>query len=195
MSDPSNGYEAVADAFVSGRVRSNSIGVATVREWARTLPRGADVLDLGCGTGRPISQTLIEEGLVVYGIDASPTMIAAFRERFPSAPSECASAEDSHFFHRAFDGIIAWGLLFLLPPKTQTALIEKMAGALAPGGQLLFTAPRETATWLDGLTGRDSHSLGWDAYTQLLRDADLTLVGSAVDEGDNHYYIAAAPSQ
>lgn len=188
--DPSNGYEAVACEFASGRVRSRVIGVATVREWARDLPPGGTVLDVGCGTGVPISQTLIELGLRVHGVDASPTMIAAFRARFPDAPSECAPAETSRMLDGTYDGVLAWGLVFLLAPDTQAAVIHRMGHALADAGRLLFTAPREKGTWSDNLTGLTSYSLGSEAYLRLLEDAGLTLTGTALDEGENHYYFA-----
>ena len=32
-----------------------------------------------------------------------------FRRNFPGAQAECAAVEDSTFFHRTFDGIVAWG--------------------------------------------------------------------------------------
>jgi 2-polyprenyl-3-methyl-5-hydroxy-6-metoxy-1,4-benzoquinol methylase len=86
--DRSNGYEGVAREFMSYRTESN-VGGATVREWARALPRGVDVLDLGCGHGLRISAVLAAEGANLYGVDASPTMIAAFRDRFPDAHAEC----------------------------------------------------------------------------------------------------------
>ena len=190
MTDPSNGYEAIADEFVSGRGRSPIIGVATVRAWARDLPRGGTVLDVGCGTGVPISQTLIDRGLRVHGVDASPTMIAGFRARFPDLPSECAPAETSELLAGTYDGIVAWGLLFLLAPDAQAVVIRRVGEALADGGRLLFTAPREIGTWPDNLTRLTSYSLGWDAYLSLLREAGLTLTGSALDEGGNHYYFA-----
>jgi len=188
--DPSNGYEAIAHEFVSGRVRSRVIGVATVREWARDLPRGGTGLDVGCGTGVPISQTLVEVGLRVHGIDASPTMLAAFHARFPGAPSECAPAETALLLDGKYDGVVAWGLIFLLAPKAQATVIRRMGHALADGGRLLFTAPREPLTWSDNLTGLTSYSLGWERYVSLLQDAGLTLTGSALDEGENHYYFA-----
>jgi hypothetical protein len=40
-SDPSNGYEGVASELM--RQRNPSVGVATVRAWARSLPRGASI--------------------------------------------------------------------------------------------------------------------------------------------------------
>jgi 2-polyprenyl-3-methyl-5-hydroxy-6-metoxy-1,4-benzoquinol methylase len=77
--DKSNGYEELAEAFMSAR--NPRIGPAIIREWSKTLPRGCAILDLGCGHGVPISEALIAEGFGVYGVDASAKMIAAFRSR------------------------------------------------------------------------------------------------------------------
>jgi ubiquinone/menaquinone biosynthesis C-methylase UbiE len=49
--------------------------------FAATLPRGAAVLDLGCGSGMPVARNLVQHGLRVTGVDASPTMIALCRSR------------------------------------------------------------------------------------------------------------------
>ena len=189
--DKSNGYEQIAEAFM--RARNPRIGPATVRQWSRSLPPGIAILDLGCGHGYPIAQALSDEGFVIYGVDASATLITAFRERFPQARSECAAAEDSEFFCRTFDGIVAWGLMFLLPPDTQTTLIGKVARALNPGGKFLFTFPHKAATWSDSLTGRISISLGAERYQQILRTEGLVVVGETVDEGGNYYYFVSKP--
>jgi len=171
--------------------RDSSVGGATVRAWARALPPGASILDLGCGHGVPISQTLIEDGFVVYGVDASARMTAAFRERFPQAHVACEAVEHSRFFGRTFDGVVAWGLMFLLQANAQSALICKVASALNPGGRFLFTSPQQACTWADLLTGRNSLSLGADAYRKTLLAAGLVLAGGHRDEGDNHYYDAS----
>ncbi|WP_425606580.1 class I SAM-dependent methyltransferase [Microbulbifer litoralis] len=76
----------------------SSVGTATVRIWARALPKNGTVLDLGCGSGVPISTVLSEEGLAVYGIDASESLIAAFRRHLPHAQVACEAIEDSRFF-------------------------------------------------------------------------------------------------
>lgn len=62
--------------------------------------------------------------------------------------------------------------------------------ALKPHGRFLFTAPVQIGTWADMTTGRQSLSLGADAYKALLSSAGLTLVGEYVDEGEGHYYDA-----
>lgn len=129
-------------------------------------------------------------GFHVYGIDASPAMIAAFRSRFPNMPAECATVETSRFFDRTFDAVIAWGMLFLLSPESQALVLEKAAKALRAGGQLLFTAPEQRCEWLDNLTGRPSISLGAKEYQYLLAVNGMTAVGESEDEGQNHYYFA-----
>jgi hypothetical protein len=117
-------------------------------------------------------------------------MIARFRERFPGAHAECSAVEDSAFFQRAFDGVVAWGLLFLLPRDVQAVVIGKVARALRRGGKFLFTSPRGAVTWLDALTGRESVSLGIEEYRRILQHEGLALVGEQLDEGRNHYYFA-----
>ena len=189
--DKSNGYEEVAEHFM--RARNVRVGPSTVKEWSKSLPHGSSVLDLGCGSGMPISQALVEEGFQIYGVDASQKMIRAFRDRFPSAPAEHAAAEDSAFFNRTFDGVVAWGLIFLLPENLQRIVLAKAAKALVPGGRLLFTSPERPVTWNDSITGRETRSLGAPLYDGLLQSTGLTVTGHTVDEGENYYYFAVKP--
>ena len=175
------------------RREKSTIGVATVRTWARSLPEGASILDLGCGHGVPISMALMDDGFVIYGVDASPSLAAAFGRRFPQAHIACETVQDSRFFDRTFDGVIAVGLMFLLPAERQRDLIRKVALALNRGGRFLFTSPVQVCPWPDVVTGRTSVSIGDEAYKAALSDAGLTLLGEVVDEGDNHYYDARKP--
>jgi hypothetical protein len=85
---------------------------------------------------------------------------------------------------------VAWGLLFLLSSDTQKLLIQRVARVLKPSGKFLFTAPSQPCTWPDAMTGRQSISLGFTAYEEILRAEGLTLMGTEMDEGDNHYYLA-----
>ncbi|MEM9169290.1 MAG: class I SAM-dependent methyltransferase [Pseudomonadota bacterium] len=185
--DASNGYEDVADAFI--RVRS-SAGVDVVRAWAAGLPRGGTVLDVGAGSGEPLSVALAEAGLRVSAVDAAPSMAAAFRRRLPGAPIACEPAERSRFFGRRFNGVLAVGLVFLLPAHAQPALIRRLAGALMPGGRLLFSAPKQTGAWTDLLTGRRSASLGAAGYGRAIARAGLRFLGDRTDEQGNAYYAA-----
>jgi uncharacterized protein YdeI (YjbR/CyaY-like superfamily)/trans-aconitate methyltransferase len=188
--DCANGYETHATEFIA---RRSSIGAKTVAEWARRLPPGADVLELGCGDGRPITDALVAAGARVYGVDAARSMVTAFRARHPDVPVLCATAESADFFDRCFDAVVAWGLLFLLEPEAQRSVIGKVAGALKPGGEFLFTAAAQACTWRDAITGRTSQSLGAAGYRSVLRASGLDVVEELADEGGNHYYRALKP--
>ncbi|MFW2342207.1 class I SAM-dependent methyltransferase [Brevundimonas sp.] len=185
--DLSHGWDAVADAFMSAR---SDVGTDVVRRWATHLPSGGTVVDLGCGFGEPVTRTLIGSGLAVWGVDASPTLVAEYRRRFLDCPVACEAAEASALFGRSFDGAVAVGLMFLLPEADQRRLIARVARALVPGGRFLFSAPRQECAWDDVLTGRPSRSLGEAAYREVLEAAGLTLADQRTDAGGNHYFDA-----
>ena len=195
MTDRSNGYEGVAAEFLAHRGgghpnRSAGVGVDLVRRWARTIPRGAPVIDLGCGPGFPISEVLVAEELNVFGVDAAPSFVQAFRRNLPNIPVVCETVQDSTFFNRTFDGVLAWGLIFLLSAEDQRRLIQRIADILTPGGRLLFTSPAEPLVWNDAMTGLESRSLGAEEYRRQLSAAGLSLI-SEYDDGDHGHYFEA----
>jgi SAM-dependent methyltransferase len=189
IEEDANGWESIAAEFVAAR---SSTGCGIARQWATHLRPGGDVLDLGCGSGFPIASTLTEQGCAVFGVDASPTLVSMFRCRLGNAQAACETVQESAFFGRTFDGVIAVGLMFLLSEDDQRRLIEKTGKALKPGGRFLFSAPRQRCTWNDVQTGQVSLSLGEVEYERLLAGAHMRLTGTYIDEGDNHYVEAVS---
>ncbi|SHM74013.1 Methyltransferase domain-containing protein [Sphingobium sp. YR657] len=188
--DRSEGYEGVADEFIAAR---SDIDASFVRSWAREeLAPRSTIVDVACGSGVPIAQALIEDGFIIFGIDASPSLLAALRLRFPDVQVACEAVQDSVFFRRAFDAAVAIGLLFLLFPEDQRRVFYQVANALRPGGRFLFTAPRQACEWRDVLTGRQSRSLGEAEYRRLVEASGLQLVGC--HERENFFYDAVKPA-
>ena len=180
-------WEAIAEEFIAAR---SDIGSDVVRQWAKGLRPGSEVVDIGCGSGAPVSQILVEAGFMVFGIDASPTLLATFHRRFPEAPATCETVQSSNFFGRNFDGAVAVGLMFLLSEQDQRKLIEKVGRALRPSGRFLFSAPRARCDWSDLQTGQPSLSLGAVEYQRQLACAGMHLEHTHVDDGGNHYFDA-----
>lgn len=184
--DPSNGYESSATRFLSRR--DATVGAATVASWADGLVAGNRLLDLGCGAGGSYTPCLLDRGLQLFAIDASPRLLKAYQQRYPSVTTACEPAEASSFFNRDFHGVIAIGLIFLLQPATQLSVLSKMAKSLTAGGRLLFSSPYQICAWNDLLTGRQSRSLGRSEYQSALKDQGLSLVAEYTDEGGSHYF-------
>lgn len=187
--DAASAYEARAHEFLRGRDRS-PIGAGIVEQWARTFGAGAGIIELGCGGGRPVTATLHGQGLDLHAIDASPTLVAEFRSRFPGIPVRCERVQESGFFDRTFEGAIAVGLIFLLSEADQTALVARVSRILLPGGRFLFSAPLEVGTWTDMNTGLECRSPGQARYEEMLRESGSRVVATRSDEGGNNYYEA-----
>jgi len=186
--DRSEGWEASAAQFMAART---SIGQSLVRTWARNaLPARGSIVDVGCGSGFPIAEALVEDQFQVFGIDASPTLIAEFRRNLPQAKAVCEAAQESAFFQRRFDAAVSIGFLFLLDQEDQSMVLRRVAEALVPGGRALFSAPLKRCDWEDSITGRRSRSLGDQEYEKLLNLYGLDLVTCHVDEGKNNYFEA-----
>jgi len=129
-------------------------------------------------------------GLSVYGVDAAPSFVQAFRRNFPNTPIACEAVQDSKFFDRTFDGVLAWGLMFLLSPEDQRRLIQRIADILVPDGKLLFTSPAGIGFGNDAMTGQETRSLGAEEYRRRLSAVGLTVASQYEDEdgGRNLYF-------
>jgi 2-polyprenyl-3-methyl-5-hydroxy-6-metoxy-1,4-benzoquinol methylase len=188
--DGANGYEEYAEIFM--RARNLKIGLSVMRRWASQLAPGSELLELGCGHG-VVSQVLLEAGVKLSVVDASPTLLREFHSRFRDVEVECSTAQKSELLRRKYDGVVAWGLIFLLAETDQRSVLRRAADALRPHGRLVFTAPKEALTWKDSITEMPSLSLGATVYEALLRDLGLDVSSGAIDEGANCYYEGIKP--
>ena len=185
--DSSIAYEKNAKKFLQQRDNSR-IGTQVVSTWARSLKPDSSVIDIACGGGLPVTQSLVESGVSVWAIDSSPTLVDSFSKRFPEIPAECASVLDSDYFGRRFDAAISIGLIFLLAEGDQIRMLKRVSDILNPGASFLFTAPIETGTWTDTNTGHGCISMGRDNYRSALEQAGFQIVKCHVDSGANNYY-------
>jgi ubiquinone/menaquinone biosynthesis C-methylase UbiE len=96
--------------------------------------RGRRVLDLGCGTGR-LSTALAEQDVArVWGVDASPEMLAVARQNVPSSVGlKEGSAEQLPFRDGWFDRVVMWLVCHLVD---RSAAFREVARVLAPAGRL-----------------------------------------------------------
>jgi len=187
--DSVEAYEVHAHEFLRRRDQS-LVGARVVQEWSRKLPTGATVIELACGGGHPITRVLSQAGLLLWAVDSSPTLVAAFRSRFPAIPVQCATVQDTDFFGRTYDAAVAIGLIFLLAEPDQAAFISRVAEIIVPGGRFLFTAPTQVHQWTDVNTGAVCKSLGQARYEAILREAGFGVPATFVDRGENNYYDA-----
>ena len=139
-------YEKYALAWDRDRQNSVRSGVWIDKGWhddfIGRLAKGASVLDLGCGPGRPVAEHMLNHGLRVTGVDASATMIALCRERLPNHKwphCEWIVADMRRLaLGRRFDAILAWDSLFHLNHEDQRRMFAVFAAHAATGAWLMF---------------------------------------------------------
>jgi SAM-dependent methyltransferase len=103
------------------------------------LAPGGKILDLGCGSGRPVAQHLSERGFQVTGVDSSPTMISLCRSRFPDHEWIVADMRTASL-GRQFDGILAWDSFFHLNYEDQRNMFGLFAEHAGANSLLMFNA-------------------------------------------------------
>ncbi|KAK8024272.1 hypothetical protein PG993_012338 [Apiospora rasikravindrae] len=110
-----------------------------VDKFAARLRPGCRVLDLGCGTGRPVAHTLAARGFQVHGVDFSETMIGLSRAAVPNGVFECAHLLDwTPAQGQRFGGIVATSSFYELSREQMETLVSRWRDWLEPGGLALL---------------------------------------------------------
>lgn len=95
-------------------------------------------IDIGCGSSGRIIGLLLAEGFAVEGLDISPGMLRLAEKRHPAVPYHLADIRTWQA-PRKYDFISAWDSIWHAPLADHGAILEKLCGALAEGGVLIFT--------------------------------------------------------
>ena len=96
----------------------------------------ASVLDAGCGTGR-VAIELARRGIDVVGVDVDDTMLTAARDKAPSLAWVTADLATLDL-QRMFDVVVMAGnVMLFVAPGTEGAVVERLAGHVAPAGRLV----------------------------------------------------------
>ncbi|WP_250036077.1 class I SAM-dependent methyltransferase [Paractinoplanes maris] len=101
------------------------------------LPRGARVLDAGCGTGR-LGGYLADAGHDVVGVDLDPALIAEAQRNHPGARWLAGDLSELDRPER-FDLIVSAGnVMTFVAPSTRVEILRRCGRHLAEGGRLVI---------------------------------------------------------
>ena len=112
------------------------IGARHIHSLTRGLPKGARILDVGCGRGVLLG-ALADRGYSVHGFEISETAAAGAD---PRAEIRIGSTiADAHYPAASFDQVILWHVLEHLPNPREVLL--EIRRILKPGGRLVVAVP------------------------------------------------------
>lgn len=107
-----------------------------LEQFVKLLPENAEVLDLGCGSGRD-TLYLMEAGCYVTPMDGSLKM-CSLAEIHTDLEVLHMTFEEMEF-DEVFDGIWASASLLHVPKKEMERIMQKVSNALVPGGILYMS--------------------------------------------------------
>jgi SAM-dependent methyltransferase len=181
-----DGYDAVAERYFEW---SDARPSAVRRRWLgkalELIPLGADVLDLGCGAGVPMTRALAA-GRHVNGVDISTRQLELARTNVPDATFIRADMTSLDLPPGSLDAVVVFYSLTHVPRTDLPALLASIHDWLRPGGILLATmgaedSPDEVeADWL-GAPMFFSH-YGAKRNRELVRNAGFELEQAVLEE-------------
>ncbi len=193
-----DGYNRIARQYLATR-SADSDDAQLLYDLLARLPRGARVLDAGCGAGVPITR-LLNEQCAVIGVDFSETQLTLARTLVPKAQLVCADIAALSFAHESFDAICSYYAIIHVPRDEHRQLLADFQRMLKPHGFTLLcmgngdTSGGTEQDWL----GAPMYWSHFDAETnlQLLRDAGFAIiwaqtVSDMLDANAAHLFVLA----
>lgn len=188
-----DGYDKIALQYHSERNKFESI--IELEKFSRLLESGAEVLDVGCGAGVPVTKFLVDEGYSVTGIDISDGMLSLAKKHVPEGSFLKTDMSDMEFPENSFDGIVSFYAIIHLPREKHADLYEKFIKFLKPGGVMLIGLGsdewEETAEYFGA-------KMFWSFYgpekeLELVKNAGFEILYDEIIErgGEKHYWILA----
>ena len=170
------GYDKVSHAYRAAEGADDFTDYAAwIAELAALLPENSPVLDLGCGCGLPVAQTLAAT-FAVTGVDISRVQIERARRLVPQARFILADMAEVDFPPASFSAVVSFYAIIHLPLDEQPALFARVRKWLKPGGYFLGTVG--SRAW----TGMEENWLGVPGATMAWSHTDAETYQAWLDE-------------
>lgn len=176
-------YERYAREWDAERNRSKWHDQGWHDRFVNSLPEGATVLDLGCGSGMPVAHHLVQHGFRVTGVDTSPTLIALCRSRMPEQEWIVADMRVIALQCR-FEGILGWDSFFHLTSEDQRNMFAVFAAHAASSAFLMFNTGPQHGEAIGEYRGEPLYHASLDAaeYQGLLDQFGFEVVAHTVED-------------
>lgn len=176
------GYNKAAENYAAGRHQfKNDVYLEKLESF---LVPHSTILDIGCGTGKPVDSYFVSKGHKVVGIDISEKMIELAKKNVPQAEYKIVDMAELQEGEYAVDVVVSFYAIFHTPRDTHQPLLNKINSFLPKGGLLLITMG--SSEW----EGKEDNFFGaemfWSHYsseknTELVKSAGFEIIIDKID--------------
>lgn len=184
------GYNKCANAYANNRdLFTNQ---KYLEDLEKHLPKNSSVLDIGCGSGIPIDQFLLEKGFKVTGIDISDEQIKLAQQNIPNGHYYVRDMTEIDFPANSFDAIVSFYAIFHIPREEHLPLLKKLYQVLKPNGYLLISMGADEWEGIENdFHGAEmfwSH-FGKDKNIELAKQAGFEIIYDIIDTSGNEKHL------
>jgi SAM-dependent methyltransferase len=175
-------YDTVADdyaALLRTELENKPYDRAILGTFAELVQASGSgpVADLGCGPGR-VTVHLQSLGLMAFGVDLSPAMVAVARGSHPGIRFDEGTMAALDIADGALAGIVAWYSIIHTPPERLPSIFDEFHRVLRPGGVVLLAF--QVGDALVQLEKAYGHAVSLGAYRLAPGFVSELLVGSGM---------------
>lgn len=147
------------------------------------IPQYSEILDLGCGSGKPIADYLIQHDHKITGVDSSDVMIEMAGQNFPEhywLQADMRTVE----FDQKFNAILAWDSFFHLTPNDQRQMFRQFARFAQQGTVLMFSSGPSHGEAIGDMFGDALYhaSLAPEEYRALLKQSGFKVIKMVAED-------------
>ncbi len=148
-------YDREAETFLTRWGKGKYKRPPLLNEWLRMIPKGSQLLDLGCGAGQD-TRYLRSIGHRVIGLDHTLPLLAFASRRSSTLPYILGDIRTIPIADDCLDGVWAAASLIHLPKPVARLVFAELAKCVRPGGLFAATITQgrssgiKTRGWMPG---------------------------------------------
>ena len=127
-------YDNIADWYLEWTESQRSPRESYIDKLLKNVPVSPRILELGCGSGVPITRMLLDRGAQVVANDLSSKQISMAKQRCLEATFVPGDMTALTFEDGSFDGVVSFYAIFHLPRAEQKGMLAKILSWMKPGG-------------------------------------------------------------
>lgn len=165
-----------------------------IKLFSEMLPHNCNIIDIGCGSGKPITKYFEDEGHNITGVDISPKQVQKAKENLKNSKIIAADMLKYEFPNNYFDAAFCLHSLVHIERIHHKKVLDKIYGSLKPGGLLLISIKTKSFEGVTFLTpGIQMFYSHFDQFesTKHLTAAKLFIIHKSSVKIDNENYVYA----
>lgn len=132
-------YDITGEKCLKFYKKSQDNEIIQLSRLLEKIPKDSQILDAGCGNGKPVAKFLSEKGYNVIGVDISKKLIKEAQKNAPKAKFKIMSIYNLKFPLKRFDAIVSFFAILHLEKSKIISVFKSFHKILSDSGYLLFS--------------------------------------------------------